>query len=95
MLPAAFGPAHDGDRRRPERGESADQRQHRAVVALADRRSQPQRDQGAEGDAASGAKIFKKCKACHTVEAGGKRPLLREIAQVTEVLWIAEARPGR
>ncbi len=29
----------------------------------------------AEGDAASGAKIFKKCKACHTVEAGGKNKL--------------------
>ena len=24
------------------------------------------------GDAAKGAKVFKKCKACHTLEAGGK-----------------------
>jgi cytochrome c len=29
----------------------------------------------AEGDAAAGAKVFKKCKACHTVEAGGKKRL--------------------
>ncbi len=27
----------------------------------------------AEGDAAKGAKVFKKCKACHTIEAGGKK----------------------
>lgn len=26
----------------------------------------------AEGDAAAGAKVFNKCKACHTVEEGGK-----------------------
>lgn len=26
----------------------------------------------ADGDAAAGEKVFKKCKACHTVEAGGK-----------------------
>ncbi|MEX2648081.1 MAG: cytochrome c family protein [Alphaproteobacteria bacterium] len=26
----------------------------------------------AEGDAAAGEKVFNKCKACHTVEAGGK-----------------------
>jgi len=26
----------------------------------------------AEGDAAVGAKVFNKCKACHTVEEGGK-----------------------
>lgn len=26
----------------------------------------------ADGDAAAGAKVFNKCKACHTVEAGGK-----------------------
>ncbi len=29
----------------------------------------------AEGDSAAGAKVFKKCKACHTVEAGGKNKL--------------------
>ncbi len=26
----------------------------------------------AEGDAAKGKKVFKKCKACHTIEQGGK-----------------------
>jgi cytochrome c len=26
----------------------------------------------ADGDAAKGEKVFKKCKACHTVEKGGK-----------------------
>ena len=26
----------------------------------------------AEGDAAKGAKVFKKCKACHTIKQGGK-----------------------
>lgn len=26
----------------------------------------------AEGDVAKGEKVFKKCKACHTLEAGGK-----------------------
>ena len=26
----------------------------------------------AEGDAAKGEKVFKKCKACHTIEEGGK-----------------------
>ena len=26
----------------------------------------------ADGDAAAGEKLFKKCKACHTVDAGGK-----------------------
>lgn len=26
----------------------------------------------AEGDAEKGAKVFKKCKACHTVDEGGK-----------------------
>ncbi len=26
----------------------------------------------ADGDAANGEKLFKKCKACHTVDAGGK-----------------------
>jgi cytochrome c len=26
----------------------------------------------AEGDAAKGAKVFKKCKACHTIEKDGK-----------------------
>ncbi len=29
----------------------------------------------AEGDAAAGAKVFKKCKVCHTVEADGKKKL--------------------
>ncbi len=29
----------------------------------------------AKGDTAAGAKVFKKCKACHTVEAGGKNKL--------------------
>ena len=28
----------------------------------------------AEGDAAKGEKIFKKCKACHLLEAGKKKP---------------------
>ncbi len=27
----------------------------------------------AAGDAAAGAKVFKKCKACHTVNKGGKK----------------------
>ncbi|MDV7339135.1 c-type cytochrome [Terasakiella sp. A23] len=26
----------------------------------------------AEGDAAKGKKVFKKCKSCHTIESGGK-----------------------
>lgn len=26
----------------------------------------------AEGDAAKGEKVFKKCKSCHTIESGGK-----------------------
>ena len=29
----------------------------------------------AQGDPAKGAKVFKKCKACHTVEAGGKNKI--------------------
>ncbi|MEH6525991.1 MAG: cytochrome c family protein [Sneathiella sp.] len=29
----------------------------------------------AEGDAAKGAKVFKKCKACHTIEKGGKNKI--------------------
>ena len=27
----------------------------------------------AEGDPAKGAKVFKKCKACHAIEAGNKK----------------------
>ncbi|MFD2208101.1 c-type cytochrome [Kiloniella antarctica] len=27
------------------------------------------------GDATAGAKVFKKCKACHTVDAGGKNKI--------------------
>ncbi len=29
----------------------------------------------AEGDAEAGAKVFRKCKACHTVEEGGKHKI--------------------
>ena len=29
----------------------------------------------AEGDAAKGEKVFKKCKACHTIEEGGKNKI--------------------
>jgi cytochrome c len=29
----------------------------------------------ADGDAAKGEKVFKKCKACHTVKAGGKHKI--------------------
>jgi len=29
----------------------------------------------ADGDAAKGKKLFKKCKACHTTEAGGKNKI--------------------
>lgn len=29
----------------------------------------------AEGDAAKGEKVFKKCKACHTIEQGGKNKI--------------------
>ncbi len=29
----------------------------------------------ADGDAAKGVKVFKKCKACHTLEAGGKNKI--------------------
>lgn len=29
----------------------------------------------ADGDAAKGEKVFKKCKACHTLEAGGKNKI--------------------
>lgn len=29
----------------------------------------------AEGDAEAGAKVFKKCKACHTVDEGGKHKI--------------------
>jgi cytochrome c len=29
----------------------------------------------AQGDAAKGEKVFRKCKACHTVEAGGKNKI--------------------
>ncbi|MCC3306498.1 c-type cytochrome [Sneathiella sp. HT1-7] len=29
----------------------------------------------ADGDAAKGEKVFKKCKACHTIEQGGKNKI--------------------
>ncbi|MEX1036077.1 MAG: cytochrome c family protein [Sneathiella sp.] len=29
----------------------------------------------ADGDAAKGEKVFKKCKACHTIEQGGKNAI--------------------
>ena len=29
----------------------------------------------AEGDVAAGAKVFKKCRACHTVDKGGKHKI--------------------
>ena len=36
----------------------------------------------AEADAAAGEKIFKKCKACHTIEAGGKNKVGPNLANI-------------
>lgn len=41
----------------------------------------------AEGDAAKGEKVFKKCKACHTIEEGGKN-------KVGPNLWAVVGTPG-
>lgn len=36
----------------------------------------------ADGDAEAGAKIFKKCKACHTIELGGKNKIGPNLAGI-------------
>ena len=36
----------------------------------------------ADGDEKKGAKVFKKCKACHTIEAGGKNKIGPNLAGI-------------